>query len=390
MQKRVSHLPSIHLKGTSSENPSESVFKPQLTLPSDVKKFHMISGVPNKEFSHRGPMDSYSDINRMSIPLSSLKVRKYPCKPRVQSARRMQSLGSKNKKFSKTQNFFPGGLGETGNKTMNTLERKTCRSRTEVKGHPIGQTYLNYRRNSIASEKRTSRDSKKKHQIKETFNKNKQGFSIMKFDEIDLGKSLLKKNKFWVSEEEREKKNFFMMKNSKNEENQNVFNTVGLLKKKRNDMFEKIMKNHNNANVSQAQILKILKQTLKNKKKNILKTIQENKALEYKWRNLNIKNESFQKSKIQKFEYLKKLLLREKSNLTKKEISIVSNIDKISKPQIQLEMSKILSQETQFVSFDKGEITQSNVTQKDEKYQDRFKMMKKSKPVPRIYSDEVY
>ena len=213
MQKRNSHLASLKLKGSSSENPSESVFKPQLTLPSDVKKFHMISGLPNKEFSHRGPLDSYSDLNLMSIPLSSLKVRHQPYKPRVKSARRMHSLGANKIKYSKTQNFFPVALGENGNKTMNTLERRTGRSRNEVKGHPIGQNYLNYRRNSIASEKRTPRDSRSNLQIREPQNKNKQDFSIMKFDGIYLGKDILKKNNLLFSQEKKkEQNNFFMLK----------------------------------------------------------------------------------------------------------------------------------------------------------------------------------
>ena len=116
----------------------------QYTLPSDVKKLYMISGKPTKDYSNHGPLDSDLDTNLWTIPISSFKVKKHPKKPRVQSARRMQSLGSVNPKYSKTQNLLPGYLGDVGNKTMHTLERRTGRSRREVKDHPIGEKYMKY------------------------------------------------------------------------------------------------------------------------------------------------------------------------------------------------------------------------------------------------------
>ena len=165
---------------------------------------------------------------------------------------------------------------------------------------------------------------------------------------------------------------------NKNKEYDMKNNMIGLLDEKRQKLYKRLLSKHEEP-LKSYQIIKILKKELKNKKKDVLKVIQDNRSLEYKWKKLNIKLQNVQQSQIDQFEYLKKLIVRDKNQLKGSEFSIVSNINDASKQQIKNEISKILSHETQFVSFDQNDNSTSNikcVPDENKKY-----------PITKIYSD---
>jgi hypothetical protein len=316
-----------------------------------------------------------------------MKVKYYDKKSGVQSARRMHSVPTKDEKFSKTHFIIPN---DQNNKTMNTLDRKMKKPRRSVGNHTVGLDYLDYRKNSIASSKRISQDSISKKGKFNSSSKMMGTYSVMEFEGKEFKQLMLRRKKKvsntnlrpWNATPNTLNDPWLHKKPSENENNMNI---VEILDKKRQDLYKKLLKNKKEQ-LTPNEIVRILKKELRKKKKNILGIIQDNRSLEYKWRDQNNKLQKLHKSKIENFEYLKKLILRDKNQLNPSEMSLVSNINNASKPQIKFEISKILSHETEFVSFDQAEITNSNI-HLDSNQNPPKKVEKKTDALTRIYTD---
>jgi hypothetical protein len=174
---------------------------------------------------------------------------------------------------------------------------------------------------------------------------------------------------------------FFQREERPNQENRDPFNLVNELDTDRKVLFKKIFKNK--TNLSKVEILTKLKKHLKNKKKNILNLIRENRGLEKKWKNLNLKYEELQKNKVDQYEYMKHLIIKDAKGLNSIEKSIVSKINNVSKSQIKKEISQILEHKTEFQKVDQKDFSKS--------YIDQLKLNESENnnqnSVPRLYSD---
>lgn len=329
--------------------------------PSDVNKFINFSKHPTRNSSHQ--QDLMSNTDRMSIPISSMKMRPNNRASQVQSDRRVGSQSCSHKpKLSQTQklcmhNFQPG-------RTLSNSKRSF--SRRQLGEQKFVQKYLVIRQKSLNMKKKRSRVSSGKT-AEESPVKLREMSQVLQNENKEFQRRLSMGSKKLPCKRQRpnhqlakRNKNFWIEQLIPVETDGEKFNLVEKMNVKRRQLLKKLLEG-NEENVDEAKIIRVLRQKLKSKKKAIFNLIQENRKLEYKWKEANVRLENFHQSKIEKFEYIKKLILRDKGHLSKSEMSIVSEIHRLSKPQIQFDISKILPHDTRFVRMNESSLAASKV-----------------------------
>ena len=386
-RKKVNELRKIKIDNNNQN--SQNLLK--YTLPSNIEKMKNISQFPNQHPSQREPMNSEPDTNLHSQPISTFKTHNQPRRQRVQSAHRIGSLKSVNYQYSKTQTFFPGTLTEKANQTLQTLERKSKQPRRGITSRSVGNKYIKHFTNS-----KKRRDSNSNNDLNSS-GRLTDGFSVMNFENSGFKEKVITRRKNSIQGNAFEKsdqlnqKSFWQMGKSQAKEKQkgDLFNYIGKMDDKRKKLLGTLISGRTKI-ADKKELVKILKNELKKKKKNVLQSIRENNCLKMKWKGLNQTLVSHQETKINQYEYLKKLFIRDKTSLTVEEKSILSNINMVSKSQIQNELSKILNHETDFIKINKSEISNSKFSKNDlllNNLPNKNSSISQKNSLPRIYSD---
>ena len=361
--------------------------KKDLTLPSNVDNFFRFSNFPTKQLSQREPLNSEMDTNFHSIPMSNFQAKQGHPKARVQSAHPRKQSSSVSCKHSGNQFGFANTTSENYNKTIRARRGSYQKPRLGLARRSVGKMYIRH----ITSEKKKSQGSSSHLPEQQSCKGNAGNYLMMGFEDKKFMEkiSISRKNSRQIrGEESPVKKSFFTKISQKHKENDDPFNLVGELDKERRALYNQIM-TKSAGSLNSSGKLKILKQYLKTKKKNILSLIRENMNLEKKWKNLNIQYEQKQQEKVSQYEYMKGLVLKDVSGLSTLEKSIVLKINNVSKSQIQKEISQILAHKTEFVKVDQKELSESKTyrsqTQSNLEVSQSFQGPIPG--VPRLYSD---
>ena len=266
--------------------------------------------------------------------------------------------GGKN--FSKTQVFLPHAQAiDKNNKTMHTLQRVTRKMKAQLGKHPIGQSYMKYRRDSLTSREKTSKGSSSKNQF-DSSGKLEKNLAVM---EINLPE--FRRPSSVHARKSSNGRDFFMLNKqgkdrSSKKYNHKVFQDLGkseefdmvkILDKRRRDLLVQIT-GENRGNQNLPRLKQQLKLYLKYKKQAVLKMVRTNRALGNEWKTLTDHLQQKQYRDVQTVEYLKRLMFRDKMKLNQQEINMVEDIRKASESQIKVELSKIIDHETTFIKVE--------------------------------------
>lgn len=381
-RKSSSHFPSRSRKSVWD---GESRIQP----PSDVKKFINFSKNPTRNSSQRQGLASNTE--RMSIPISTMKMGGPSRKSGVQSDRRAESLSCTHQpKHSQTQLLCSRDY--QNGRTLPNSKRSIRRPRRQLGVQNIARNYLDFRQKSLKAKKKGSRKSSGKAKP-ETPKKTREMSLVLENENKEFQRRISMGSKKPASTLDtpkpglaRRKKNFWVNQLVPVADAEDQPSIVSQVNAKRRQLLANLIGDRKE-NLSQAQIVKLLRQQLKSKKKTIFKLIQDNRKLEYKWKETNRRLENFHQSKIERFEYLKKLILRDKNHLSRSEMCLVSQIEKFAKPQIQFDISKILLHETRFVRMGESSLATSQV------HLDPLLLSNQAPPDPKkvtqIYSDSI-